>query len=141
MLTVLLHALAGVVLGAWLALQAELRAPMAWLAALMSSTALLVTPGCWLARRTWPAAPGRLRWDGSQWCCAGAGQDLPLARVVVALDLGTWVLLRLHPADASAPLWRVASASGARGAWHGLRLALTSHAGAQSATDDGGAPR
>ena len=141
MLTVLLHALAGAVLGAWLALHAEVRAVVAWATALGASTTLLAALGWWLARRTWSSTPGHLRWDGAQWCCAGSGHSLPLARVVVALDLGTWVLLRLHPADGTAPLWRAASACGAGGAWHGLRLALAAHAGAPPQADDGEAAR
>jgi hypothetical protein len=141
MLTVLLHALAGAVLGGWLTLHAEWRAVSTWVAALVSSSAALATLGWWLARRTWPAAPGHLRWDGSQWCCSGSGVEMPLARVVVALDLGTWLLLRLHPADGSQLLWRAASARTARGAWHGLRVALAAHAGApQVASDREAAP-
>ena len=141
MLTVLLHALAGVALGAWLALHAELRHIGAWAAVLGASAALLMAVGWQLARRTWPALPGHLRWDGAQWLSVGRGRDLVLARVDVALDLGTWMLLRLHPADGGAPQWRVASARGAGGAWHGLRLALANHAGAPLRADDGGVAR
>jgi hypothetical protein len=139
MLTVLLHLLAGGVLAAWLALQAELTAPSAWAGLLVLSAGALGMLGHALARRTWPASPGRLRWDGRQWHLAGHGADRPLHRVVVALDLGVWLLLQLHPADGDRPVWRVASAPAAQGAWHGLRLALAAHAGRTDAGGDTGA--
>ena len=141
MLTLLLHMLAGAVLGAWLALHAELRTATAWVFVLSASISLLAALGWWLGRRTWPAVAGRLRWDGTQWRCIDGSRDLPLVRVVVAVDLGIWLLLRLHPAAGGQPLWRVASARTARGAWHGLRLALAAHAGALSAGDDDGSAR
>lgn len=141
MLTLLLHGLAGAVLGAWVALHAEWQTVTAWVAALGASMLLLGTLGWWLARRTWPVAPGHLRWDGVQWRCTGRGDDTVLVRLVVALDLGTWVLLRLHPAAGARAQWRVASARAAGGAWHGLRLALAVHAGAPMGGDHGGATR
>lgn len=138
MLTVLLHMLAGSVLAAWLALQAGLAALPAWVGVLVLAAGVLGMLGHRLARRTWPASPGRLRWDGRQWHVAGHGADRPLRRVVVALDLGSRLLLQLHPADGDRPLWRVASPQSAQGAWHGLRLALAAHAGATGTDADPG---
>ncbi len=129
MLIILLHALAGAVLAAWLALHAELHGAWSVLAAVVTAATLMAVLGHWLAGRALPLQPGRLRWDGQVWSCIGA-PDIPLQRLVVALDLGLWVLLHLHPADGGHRLWRVASARGARSSWHGLRLALATHAGA-----------
>jgi hypothetical protein len=57
---------------------------------------------------------------------------------VVALDLGAWVLLRLHLAGGGVG-WRVASATSAQASWHGLRVALAAHAGAAPAAAGAGA--
>ena len=50
MLTLLLHMLAGAVLGAWLALHAELRTATAWVFVLSASISLLAALG-WLFQR------------------------------------------------------------------------------------------
>jgi hypothetical protein len=140
-LTVLLHMLAGLVLAAWLALQAGVASVLLWAGALGLGVVAMGAIGGWLARCTWPRDPGRLRWDGSQWLSTSPGAARPLPRVVVSLDLGTWMLLQLHPADGTARLWRVASPRAARGAWHGLRVALAAHAGAPQAGENAGADR
>ena len=129
MVTILLHALAGAVLTAWTALHAGLRpgGVMAFMA--LAAGALMAALGWVLATRALPARADTLRWDGQVWRCDGLG-DAPLGRVVVAIDLGVWVLLCLHPATSGPPGWRVASARTAQGGWHGLRLALAAHAGA-----------
>jgi hypothetical protein len=79
-------------------------------------------------------SPQRLRWDGQGWWL---GERSVHPRV--ALDVGGWMLLRLHPAGAAgaagaagvAPGWPVAaaawlplSASRAGSAWPALRVAL-----------------
>ncbi len=132
MLITLLHAGSGALLAIWLALQAEwpLRAPL--ILGAVAGAALLAPVGWWLARRALPPSPGRLGWDGQRWSDVGAHGAQPLQRLVVALDLGAWVLLRLHPAGGGA-VWRVASATSAQSAWHGLRVALAAHAGAAPA--------
>ncbi len=129
MLITLLHAGAGALLVVWLALHAQwqVRAPM--LLGVVAGAALLASGGWWLARRALPLLPGRLRWDGQCWSVVSPQGPQPLRRLVVMLDLGAWVLLRLHPADGRAH-WRVASAASAAGAWHGLRVALAAHSGA-----------
>jgi len=130
MLITLLHGCAGALLAAWLALHAELRLLSPWLLAVLAAAVLMAGLGHWLALRALPHQPGRLRWDGQVWRCIAGPADQALQRLVVALDLGIWVLLRLHPADRGAPVWRVASVGSAAAAWHGLRVALAAHAGA-----------
>jgi hypothetical protein len=138
MLITLLHAGAGALLAVWLALHAQSPFRMPMLLAAMAGAALLAVAGWWLARRALPLSPGRLRWDGQCWTSVGPQGPQPLQRLVVMLDLGVWVLLRLHPVGGHA-LWRVASAASAQAAWHGLRVALAAHAGATPAVAPGGA--
>ena len=152
MLITLLHAGAGAAFSVWVAAHAEalagpLFAGLPWLMGSAGALGLGLV-GCWLARQALPAEPARLRWDGSSWqlCREWRDEDLvPLQRVVVAMDLGTWLLLQLVPVDtmrstqrsAQRSSWRVASAPGVGGAWHGLRVALQAHAGAPRDTAGG----
>ena len=138
MLITLLHACVGVLLATWFALHAEWPPGPAALAAVLTTSGLLAAAGAWLARQALPSSPGRLRWDGQGWHSGQAQTDQPLARLVVALDLGTWVLLQLQPAQGRA-CWRVASLGSAQAAWHGLRVALAAHAGDVRAGDGGAA--
>jgi len=130
MLITLLHALTGALLVVWAGLHTGLGAawPMAACAVLMAG--LMATLGAWLARRALPVPPGRLRWDGQAWSLLASGAAIPLGRLLVAMDLGPWMLLQLHPADGGGAVWRVASAAAAQGSWHGLRVAVAAHAGA-----------
>jgi len=140
MLITLLHGLAGGLLAAWLALHAELplsQPPV--LAGVVATALVLAALGLWLARRALPPAPGHLRWDGQAWSCQLGAQAQPLQRLVVALDLGIWALLQLHPAGGR-PAWRVASARSAPAQWHGLRVALAAHAGAPRVASGEAAP-
>jgi hypothetical protein len=165
-LITLLHAVAGAAFSVWAAAHAEAvagpffagLAGLAWLTWLMGSVGALGLGlvGCWLARQALPAEPARLRWDGSSWQLGREWRDddlVPLQRVVVAMDLGAWMLLQLVPAEVEPSAqsaaqraaqqagkrsdWRVASAQGVGGAWHGLRVALQAHAGAPLGTDGG----
>ena len=136
MLITLLHGVAGALLAVWSALHAEWRPGALALAAVLAG-GLLAGMGTVLARRTLPASPGQLRWDGQAWSLVAAAGVQPLQRLVVALDLGTWVLLRLHPVGGRTA-WRVTGAGSAPAAWHGLRLALSAHAGAALPADGGG---
>jgi hypothetical protein len=138
MLITLLHGLAGALLAVWSALHAEWPVGTLVLAAALMA-ALLAGMGAMLARRTLPVSPGQLRWDGQAWSMVAAAGVQPLQRLVVALDLGIWVLLRLHPVHGRTA-WRVSGAGSARTAWHGLRLALAAHAGAANSADGGGRP-
>ncbi|MDH4393925.1 MAG: hypothetical protein QE285_21190 [Aquabacterium sp.] len=139
MLIILLHACAGALLATWGALHAEWPPGSAMLVAALAASGLMAGVGAWLARRALPAWPGRLRWDGQGWHSIELQTDQPLARLVVAIDLGTWVLLQLHPAKGRA-CWRVASIGSAQASWHGLRVALAAHAGAARPGAGGAAP-
>ena len=155
-LITLLHAAAGAAFSVWAAAHAEavagpFFAGLAWLLGSVGALGLGLV-GCWLARQALPAEPARLRWDGSSWQLGREWRDddlLPLQRVVVAMDLGAWMLLQLVPAELEPSAqraaqragkrsgWRVVSAHGVGGAWHGLRVALQAHAGAPLDTDGG----
>jgi hypothetical protein len=102
------------------------------IAGALAGAAVLAGLGWWLARRALPSGSGRLRWDGQAWSSISALGLKPVQRLVVALDLGNWVLLRLHLVGGGA-VWRVASAASAQSAWHGLRVALAAYAGAAPA--------
>lgn len=139
MLITLLHACAGVLLAAWGVLHAEWPLGSAALAAVVAAGGLMAAVGAWLGRLALPPSPGRLRWDGQGWHMMRLQAGQPLVRLVVALDLGTWVLLQLQPAQGRA-CWRIASLGSAQAAWHGLRVALGAHAGALRPGDGGTAP-
>jgi hypothetical protein len=76
-----------------------------------------------------PPEAGHLRWDGQAWSRADGAQAWPLLRLVVALDLGIWVLLQLQTAGRPPSVARGQCRS-AQAQWHGLRVALAAHAGA-----------
>jgi hypothetical protein len=155
-----LHAGSGAALAVWAAAHAGLGAhpfvagasfgaAQPWLAGLVGSM-VLGALGCWLARQALPAGPAYLCWNGARWQLQRRANGLlpspiesgvPLQRVVVALDLGAWMLLQLVPADGSAPRWQVAGATGVGVAWHGLRVALQAHAGDPAGAVAGGANR
>lgn len=144
MLIALLYGATGAALALWGAARAEwpddgpTLAP--WLAAVAAASAM-ASAGAWLARRVLPPEPARLGWDGSAWQLRGE-RSTALSRLVVALDLGHWVLLKLAAAEGSSTLWRVASARSCGADWHGLRVALQAHAGAARPQDGvPGAPR
>lgn len=129
MVITLLHALAGGVLAMWLAQHAGWRTTGALGGAVLAAGAVLAVLGHRLAARALPATADALTWDGQTWRLGNAAAT-PLRHVVVAVDLGLWMLLRLHPAPNGDAQWRVASAQAAGSAWHGLRVALSAHAGA-----------
>lgn len=120
-LIILLYTLALAVAAHWAAAQAG--APAPWRPALLSSLPGAIA-GAWVARRLLPVAPGRLRWTGTQWLA----DDGTAVQVDLQLDAGAWLLLRLT-SPGRRTRWAVARAGQAGGAWHGLRLALQTHAG------------
>ena len=136
MLITALHAGAGAFVAVWGAAHVEaaaghLSAGLPWFAGLAGALGLGAVGVC-LARRALPGGSSWLSWDGAVWQWRGERPDEglpPLQRVVVALDLGAWVLLQLVPAGGRPPRWQVASAHGVGAAWHGLRVALQAHAG------------
>jgi hypothetical protein len=140
---VLFHVLSGAALAAWLKGQFELT-PSAWMGlVLVTLLVCAAAVGQRLARSALLGDVEYLQWNGQVWTLgqrrpgAGAVQvsELRLVRLVVALDLGSWLLLRLQPA-AGASRWQVVRAARVGADWHGLRVALTAHAG--SAADAAG---
>ena len=132
----LFYALSAAVLAFWLQALAVLPAsPAVWLAAatgIAAATAL----GAVLAKRALPPDGDQLVWDGQAWTLQVRGcgkrmaatRRIPLTCVVMTLDLGAWLLLRLQPATGGLR-WQVARAACVGPAWHGLRVALLAHAG------------
>ena len=146
MMIIMLHAGCGAALAAWALAHAGglavTAAPLlSWLLA-AAATLLMALVGAVLARRALPAGPARLRWDGLAWQLLSNEPPVaaPLRRVVVALDLGGWLLLHLHPAGGAAAVWRMASAGSVGAAWHSLRVALQAHAGEPAAAAPNGDP-
>ncbi len=76
-----------------------------------------------------------LRWNGQSWSIqrmrrnlAAAGEPLA-GEIVVAIDLGLWMLLRFEPATRGARLrivWLPVQRGGIEAQWHALRCALYS---------------
>ncbi len=144
-LIVALYAATGAVLAWWLAGLLTGRGALpaagaASLSALPFASALL---GGWLARRLLPADPGRLRWDGALWWLVAdatggylAPPDMPVREVSLRLDLGPWLLLRLHT-GADTLRWAVLEQADNGADWHALLVALAAHAG----YSDAAAPR
>lgn len=76
----------------------------------------------------------RLRWDGEHWYVDSPGdaRDDPQGaphRLVVAIDLGPWMLLKFLPVQAPgvAPArsrWLPVQRQGHEGQWHGMRRAV-----------------
>jgi uncharacterized membrane protein YeaQ/YmgE (transglycosylase-associated protein family) len=139
----LLHALTGAAVAAWAeGLLDVTPSVQGWIVAIVAGLASAWL-GAGLARRALPANAECLRWDGQAWSLVlrapvgGLGIEVPVAHMVVSIDLGPWLLLRAY-AVAGGSRWQVARAScvGAA-AWHGLRVALKAHAGSvQSSPGD-----
>ncbi|WP_170130658.1 hypothetical protein [Sphaerotilus hippei] len=97
--------------------------------------ALLGWLGCawsWWRR---PPLQGRLRWDGQDWWLrlqSDPADSGPCARLVVTIDLGRWMLLRLRTQASTLPharattWWLPMSAAALGDAWHPLRCAVYS---------------
>jgi hypothetical protein len=111
LLNTALPALASGVAAAWVLLRFD--APVAP-AAVVAAAVLL---GAWRLSRP---RPRLLQWDGQRWTADG----LP-GRLQLMLDLGGFLLLRLHPA-AGRGTWLAVTAAEAGAAWHGLRAAVYS---------------
>ncbi|MBL8350051.1 MAG: hypothetical protein JNL87_07015 [Burkholderiaceae bacterium] len=144
LLITLLYGATGAALALWGAGHAEWtdRGPtLAPGLAAVAAASVMAATGAWLARRVLPPGPARLVWDGSTWQLRGDRSTAP-SRLVVALDLGHWVLLELAAAEGRSTLWRVARARSCGADWHGLRVALQAHAGdAQPRAGSPGASR
>ena len=135
-----LYGTSGAALAGWALAQTEQAAQGAVWATLMLAAAAAGAMGFWQARYALPSNGAYLGWDGAGWTLglhpAASGKaalvEIPLAAVEVALDLGAWLLLCLHP-TAGPCLWQAARAGPSGADWHGLRLALQAHAGRRTA--------
>ena len=70
-----------------------------------------------------------LRWTGQRWQLIDAGRDRAPAQdgeMSVALDLGSWMLLRFTASGVSPSvvIWLPVQRRGLEAGWHGLRCAL-----------------
>ncbi len=88
----------------------------------------------WRLRR--PAAQV-LRWTGQAWMLLASGSAPCVGRIDVAIDLGDWLLLRLHQKDGP-DHWLPLAATRSKRHWHALRCALAAsrHADAKARHDD-----
>ena len=138
----LLHALTGAAIAAWAQGHFDVTSSVQGLIVAIVAGVAAAWLGAGLARLALPANAQCLRWDGQVWSLVlrapggGVGAEMAIERLVVAIDLGSWLLLRAY-AVAGGSRWQVARASCVGAAWHGLRVALKAHAGsAQSSPDD-----
>ena len=85
----------------------------------------------WLVRGLWRRGSTPLRWDGAQWH-VGLGESRALlpCDLNVALDFGSWMLLRCRVGKAGAArrrtVWLPVERAGLRETWHALRCAVYS---------------
>ena len=138
-LLVALHVLAGLVLLVWAGLltSQDIRG-VGELVVCFAVVLVCALLGWLLARSALPPRGGRILWTGQRWILREEG-DLDLLRVHLAIDLGTWLLLRLQSTKKSMPCWRIARRSTAGPVWHALRVALHAHSGVNKANDESGA--
>lgn len=71
--------------------------------------------------------PTSLRWDGQLWHigpAAMAGQEPQSGRMLVALDLGPWMLLRFVAGGARGGRWLPVQRRGHEAGWHALRATV-----------------
>ncbi len=68
----------------------------------------------------------RLRWDGRAWSLARGAAAPAEGSLVVALDLGAWMLLRFDAAVPPARHWVPAGRADLAGQWHAFRCAVYS---------------
>ena len=120
-------ALAGLAtLGAWL-----LASPLGERPGPQAGVALAAIATVALAASLWRQRPVRLRWDGVAWAMAPAA-DLGAertCRLEVALDLGSFLLLRFLPAAGAGRVgarWIPVGRAGLEREWHAFRCAVHS---------------
>jgi hypothetical protein len=92
----------------------------------------------WSARR---ARPVRLRWTDGLWhiCPSDGSDECSLDRVIVAIDLDSWMLLRCETAGnalARSVYWLAVQRAGLQGDWRAIRCAL--HVGEASESSHSG---
>ena len=111
-------------IAAWLVTREPPIHPGVWIAAILSAAALTGSAAT-LAR----TPPVDLRWDGLVWHLGpSAGGPVP-GDVIVAVDLGAWMLLRFVPAMPGARprvTWLPVQRRGIEAQWHALRCSVYS---------------
>ena len=113
-------------LAAWL-----LASPLGELAWVRVGVAVAAIATVALAASLWRQSAVRLRWDGLAWtvaAAAGSGPEEP-GRMELAIDLGSFLLLRFRPAGRSGPTavrWSPVGRAGLEREWHAFRCAVHS---------------
>ena len=83
-----------------------------------------------LATSLWRQPGARLRWDGLAWTVEWPASAHPVSgRLEIAIDLGSFLLLRLTPAGRSGPAsvrWIPVGRAGLEHEWHAFRCAVHS---------------
>jgi hypothetical protein len=109
---------------AWLAThERPLHMGLPFIAALTAMAVLVL--GVSLAR----TPPADLRWDGLVWYLGARTDEPSPGRLAVAIDLGSWMLLRFvpEPTEIRRPAtWLPVQRRGLEADWHGLRCAVFS---------------
>ena len=111
----------------------------------VAALCLLALVALLLAASLLRTRPFRLRWDGREWHggqASSAGHESMAGELLVALDLGSWMLLRFQPHDFGHRLratWLPVQRSGLEPQWHALRCAVYSPRPAPDAAQDPGA--
>lgn len=135
-LVLLLHGMSGMVLAAWLAGwlapdSAGPRPAIQW-AGILAASLLSAGYGRWVSHRLLPQQPlTRLHWSGQAWSLQrvelAVADAVPIDRLQVRIDLGTWLLLSWRGPGGPWGVLR-ARVGAEQGEWHGMRLALGAHA-------------
>jgi hypothetical protein len=121
--------------GAWLFSLGPDRPIWVW-----AFAALFATCAGWIVVDCWQIHPHSLRWDTQKWhlgSSATLGWEPVAGRVVVALDLGPWILLRF--VRDQGPRWRrrtwlPVQRRGHEAQWHAFRCAVYSARSALAST-------
>ncbi len=137
----------GVFDGALQAVGGRVSAVVPWVAVSLSGLAALLV---WRAEGR---MSHRLTWDGLSWSCARAGEAVWPCTPTIALDLGSWILIRATPWTASTfpgdrrpprrarrSVWFAASERSAAALWHPLRVALQAQSRARPEDPADGRP-
>ena len=89
--------------------------------ALMMLVAVAMVLTFALAVSLWRVPPQRLHWNGQAWHV----DEMP-GELLVAIDLGPWMLLRFAPGGSAQAVWLPARRRGLETQWHALRCAVYS---------------
>jgi hypothetical protein len=93
----------------------------AWLVAGVGAAA----SGAWAGRALIPATHGTIGWQQGEWTIRSTATTPCTGALEAKLDLGTWMLLHLRPAEGGAGHWlTVRRADGDASSWHALRATL-----------------